>query len=61
MSTESLIDRGQSREHQERRMDLGVGVGGLSLQSYQGMISRWEGRERRTRGTAGEMEEIKQR
>lgn len=32
----------------------------VSLQSNQGMITRWEGRETGTRGTAGVMEGIMQ-
>lgn len=54
----SLIDRGCGGGHQERRSVRGKSV---PLQRYQGMISRWEGRERGTRGTVGEMGEIKQR
>lgn len=52
----SLIDRECGGGHQERRSVRGTSV---PLQRYQGMISRWEGRERGTRGTVGEMGEIK--
>lgn len=45
-------------EHLRRKTVRGKS---LPLQDNQGMISRWEGRERRARETAGEMDEIKLR